>query len=624
MTNTPSSSISRRLRYILLFIAVPVCAFIWFQFSYPRFSNIDLSVSKAEAIRIATEHVQSKERVDLSSYHRSVIFDVSTDGDRYLQKSMGFDAEEKFIKEHQLDLFFWSFRFFKEGKKEEFRVVISSKTGEVVSYSHILEDTAFRESMSEDEAEKKARDFLIRQFNVNFDAWAFNAKTNIKFDNRTDYTFSWEKKNVDIRWSPDPKSGTGKLTTMVVVSGDDILAYNKQTISIPDEFYRYLDRAKESGRNLGLVSNIGSLFLLIGAIWVVMMRRNHLAMNRTKGFYTKLIVFLFILSVLSAFNNAQGYIYGYPTTQPFAPFFIRQAIYEVIERFLFYICFIIPCLAGELLRFEIFPKRPQMSMFHYVTTTFLSRDVTRIILLGYCFAVVMIGLQTSIFEFGYRYCDVWMEQSRLSRFSSAYFPFFGVLILAINASISEEALYRLFGVNFSIKFFRSVALGVLIPSIIWGLGHTGYNVFPFWFRGLEVTILGIFSALVYLRFGLIAVVVQHFVFDAFWAGAPYIFGKSPNSDFWMSLFVVGIPFMIAVIALIANRTVEAKSVRWQLNDAQRFNMEILKDFIRAKSQDKSFNAQALRAELIRYGWDIAVIDVAFQDLNIGFPEENRG
>ena len=149
-------------------------------------------------------------------------------------------------------------------------------------------------------------------------------------------------------------------------------------------------------------------------------------------------------------------------------------------------------------------------------------------------------------------------------------------------------------------------------------------MFPFWFRGLEVTILGIFSALVYLRFGLIAVVVQHFVFDAFWAGAPYIFGKSPNSDFWMSLFVVGIPFMIAVIALIANRSVEAKSVRWQLNDAQRFNMEILKDFIRAKSQDKSFNAQALRAELIRYGWDIAVIDVACQDLNIGFPEENRG
>ena len=94
---------------------------------------------------------------------------------------------------------------------------------------------------------------------------------------------------------------------------------------------------------------------------------------------------------------------------------------------------------------------------------------------------------------------------------------------------------------------------------------------------------------------------------------------------WLvSLFVVGIPFMIAVIALIANRTVEAKSVRWQLNDAQRFNMEILKDFIRAKSQDKSFNAQALRAELIRYGWDIAVIDVACQDLNIGFPEENRG
>lgn len=613
---------AHRLRYFLLLVAVPVSALIWFQFAYPRFSNIDLSVTRAQAVKIACDYVSSKERVDVNEYHRAVVFDVDVNGDRYLQKALGFEEEEKFIKEHRHDMFYWSLRFFKEGQKEEFRVIVSSKTGEIVSYNHILDDTADRPDTNEADAQIKARNFLIKQFNVNFDEWDFNSKNNTKHDHRTDYSFTWEKKNVYIHWSPEPKSGAGKLLATVTVTGDEVLAYSKQTFSIPEEFSRYVERMKESGRNLSLVSSIGSLLFVIGAIWVIMLRRNHLVMNRTKVFYIKVIGFLFVLSVLSALNNAEGYIISYPTTQPLVPFFIRQAIYEIIERFLFFVCFIIPCLAGELMRFEVFPRKPQLGFFHYVTSTFLSRDVARTIFLGYCFAVIMIGFQTTIFEFGYRYCEVWMEQSRLSRFSSAYFPFLGVLLIAVNASISEETLYRLFGVNFSIKFFRNMALGILVPSVIWGLGHTGYIVFPFWFRGLEVTLLGIFSVLVYLRFGIIAVVVQHYVFDAFWASAPYIFGKSANVDFWTSLLVVALPFIFAVIALIINRPVQNKNVQWKLNAAQRYNLEILKNFIEIKNHEKSFNADKLREELIHYGWDIAVIDVAFQELKIHFSAEN--
>ena len=261
-------------------------------------------------------------------------------------------------------------------------------------------------------------------------------------------------------------------------------------------------------------------------------------------------------------------------------------------------------------------------MFHYVTTTFFSRDVARTVFFGYCFAILMIGLQTGIFEFGYHYCDVWMEQGRLSRFSSAYFPFLGVLILGFNASVSEETFFRLFGVNFSFKIFRNTLFSILVPSIIWGLGHTGYIVFPFWFRGLEVTILGVFTTLVYLRFGLICVIVQHFLFDAFWASAPYVFGRSPNIDFWMSLFVLALPFIFASIAFIRNCVVQKTKVEWQLNKQQHYNLAILKGFIREQNHDPSFNADALRAQLIGNGWDVAVVDVAFDQLNLRLSVEN--
>lgn len=622
MSNDPLNRIPPWARTSVLVICVFLSAFFWLRLTYPRFSHINLSISRDQAFKIASDFVSAKNQISISSFKSATIFVVDNTGDRYLQKAIGFEAGEAFRAKHDYDLFFWSVRFFKEGQKEEFRVAISSSSGEVLSYNRLLEDSAPRSNMSASEAENMGRDFMIRQFGWDPKNWDFNATTDLKFDHRIEYTFTWEKRGIYIPWDPDSANGGGKLLCTVVVSGGEILAFSKQYFSIPDQFARYAERIKESGRNLSLISNIGSIFFIVGAIWFIVLRRNHLTMHSTKSFYIRVIAVLFLISIISALNSSQAYLYSYPTTQPFISFFARQTIYEVLERFFYFVCFIIPCLAGELLRFEVFPRKPKISMFHYVTSTFLSKDVARNIVIGYCFAVVMIGFQSLIFEFGYNFCDVWMERGRLSSFSSTYFPFLGVLVLAVNASISEETFYRLFGVNFSIKVFRNAALGILIPSLIWGFGHTGYIVFPFWFRGLEVSLLGIFISLVYLRYGLISVIVLHYVFDAFWASAPYVFGRSPNMDFWMSLCVMTLPFIWGMVAFIANRPENSRKVVWKLNTQQRFNLNILKAYIQEQASKDAFNPDDLRAQLIRVGWDIAVVDVAFQELNLTLSAEH--
>ena len=134
--------------------------------------------------------------------------------------------------------------------------------------------------------------------------------------------------------------------------------------------------------------------------------------------------------------------------------------------------------------------------------------------------------------------------------------------------------------------------------------------------------LGIFTALIYLRFGLICVVIQHFLFDAFWASAPYVFGKSPNIDFWMSLFVLALPFIFASIAFVLNQYVQAMKVEWRLSAQQKFNLEILKGFIEIRNRNHPFDANQLRSQLIHNGWDVAVIDVAFHQLNIPLSVEH--
>lgn len=600
---------------VLFSVLILLSIWLWYQFAYPRFTLIDLSINRAHALSIARNYLKSIASVDLDSYKEAVIFDVPTNTDLYLQKSMGLKNQERFMRQHNLELYFWTARFFKESQKEEYRLTVSSKTGEVISYWHVLDDAASRPPVEEQAAKEKALAFLQNVFHYDLKDWAFHEESRSKFDNRVEHKFKWEKKNVYVPWSSQEKGG-GKLLTTVTVSGNEILSFVKQTFLVPEQFDRYIEGQKESGRNLSLLGHVCSIALFMAAIWILQVRRNHLCMNATKFLYVYLSLLLFLLTIAASFNNAQDYLFSYPTTQSFLSYFLRQGIYELIDRFLFYGCFIIPSLSGELLRYENFPKKPWMSFFQNMSTSFLTRPVAKLIFLGYGFAIIMFGFQTLIFELGYRYCGVWVEQEHLSMYSTAYFPFFVILVVALSAGVTEETFYRLFGVNLVYNFTKNTFLAFLIPSVIWGLGHTGYLVFPFWFRGLEVTLLGIFTCFVYRSFGLLAVIVQHYLFDAFWGSSVYLFGKSTGIDFWMSIVILIFPAAFGLAAFLKNRSQDVPGVRWKLTKQQNYNLNILKGHIQLKQSRPGFQAEALRKELIDNGWDLAVIDEAFAQADI--------
>src|SRR5262249_31994863 len=112
------------------------------------------------------------------------------------------------------------------------------------------------------------------------------------------------------------------------------------------------------------------------------------------------------------------------------------------------------------------------------------------------------------------------------------------------------------------------------------------------------------------------VVIQHYLFDAFWGSSVYIFAKSTGINFWMSLMILVLPAVFAAAAFISNRPVRVGEVKWNLNKLQEYNLVIIKGFIESRQKDAGFNANALRQELITNGWDIAVVDVAFIQLKI--------
>ncbi|OGX26064.1 MAG: hypothetical protein A3D10_06550 [Omnitrophica WOR_2 bacterium RIFCSPHIGHO2_02_FULL_48_11] len=604
----------------LIFIVLALfSAFAWYQFSYPFFKTIDLTVDRTKALSIAKDYLKQRD-VDAPAFRTATAFVIDRRSDKYLQKTIGWEAEQKFLKEHNFELFFWRVRFFRENEKEEYLLSVSSKTGEVTGLRHVIEDTAKRSLLTRDAAHQKVLEFLQKTYHLDPQQYTLKDEFTKQYANRTDYSFTWQKNSVSIEWRGDGKKGVAKLLTGATISGEEILSFAKFNFEIPDEYDRSFEKKKSTGLNLLTFVRIVNTLLFAAAVFFLILRRNHLAMHRTKKFYIGIASVLFLVTLLSEFNHFEDILMSYDTTQPFRAFLGRHFVEAIWGIFFGTIGILMPSLAGETLRYEVFPNKKESSFLYYLQTSFLTRGVFRSIVLGYLVCVILIGLQTLAFEWGQRSIGLWVEKTWLTQFSSAYFPFLAAITLGLKASIFEEITFRLFALSWLTRVLRNTIPAVLIISLLWGYGHSGYLIFPMWFRGIEVACLGIFLSIVYLNFGIIPVIIGHYVFDVFWSSAGYLMGKTEPFYFYSSLFVIFLPLIWGGLAFFCNRSVRENTLRWTLNHHQKFNLEVLKTYLKNNTQKHNKSTEELRKEIISHGWDIAVVDQALEDLqNSGKP-----
>ncbi len=604
-----------RLKTWLVFLLAAILgALTWVHFNLPRFSFVDLSVNRQEALTIAKDFLRDFADADPDDYLEAVVFVTEENADRYLQMTLGIREQIRFLKEHDFDLFLWLVRFYRPNEKEEYRLTVSASNGEITSYHHIIPQSASRPVTERSEAQKKIAGYLAERFGIPFEKYFLKSEFSTIYDNRTDHSFSWQRKDVNIPWSGEPDAGTAKLITGGKIAGGEILAFAENNLEIPEKFNRSLDRDKQIGRVLSSVFRIFSLLLLVGAVFIVVSRRHHVAMHLVKRFVITLAAILFFLNIADSLNMFESVKFGFRTTTSIRSQLFQYAVNLLIESFYLSVAVLLPGLAGEALHFEQFPRKKRGAFLHHILSTFTSRDMGLRIGVGYLAAVIMLGVQSAIFAFGQRYLGVWTDYTWVTRLSTSYFPFLAAFILAFEASILEEMTYRLFGISLGKLLFRRTFIAVAAAAAIWGFGHTNYLIFPMWFRGVEVTLMGFFIAWLYLRFGLITVLCTHFLFDAFWMTIGLFLGDAPPFHMYSCLFVLLLPLIIAVLAWFRNCPEKEKPMRWHLNPHQIFNLGILKHYLKTKRDPDGVAEEALRQELQSHYWDRAVIDEAFKQL----------
>jgi len=600
-------------KWVIFIILAALSLAIWYKLSYPQFSFVNLKIDKKQATNIAESFLRSR-GIESSSYLRAVIFGVDSEADRYLQKTIG-SEEEKFIKTHDYDLFMWVVRFFRENEKEEYMIKISSKTGKIIGFNHLIEDTEKRDVIAKEKALKKAESFLKEIYNIDFKNYDFHSEKIKKYDNRIDYNFSWEKRGIYIPWEEIKDSGGAKLIISVIVSGNEIKAFHKEKLDIPEKFKRYIEKQTILG---GFVASFFVLIFLVLIAWSIFLvtnRRGELVMQRTWRTFVIFAIFIFCIKILDSANSFQNILFQYKTSSSLSHFFGLSFMGFFISYIFISLSIVMPGVAGESLRYEVYPSKKQNSLFHFVSSTFLSRSVSKSVIFGYLIFFILLGLQSVLFYFGQKHLGVWIEKIKFTSLSSAYIPFLGAFIIGCSASLIEETVFRIFAISWAKKYFKNTILALIVASVIWGFCHVGYPVYPVWFRGIEVSIIGLFYGFIFLKYGIIPLFISHYLFDVFWGVAAYILGDASAYLFYGSIFILIIPLIFALIAYLANKEETEKDIATALNTHQRYNLNILVTFIMERKKDRIPDGH-LKRELISHGWDRSLVELAFQHIHL--------
>lgn len=119
--------------------------------------------------------------------------------------------------------------------------------------------------------------------------------------------------------------------------------------------------------------------------------------------------------------------------------------------------------------------------------------------------------------------------------------------LAWVAAIMEEAVYRLFGGAIFKRMLRFNFLALLVPGIIWALGHTGYTIYPSYTRLIEVTVLAFIFGYTFLKYGLITAIFAHAILDSLLMSIALMVGDPTPTNIALGLFYIFLPVLIGYV-----------------------------------------------------------------------------
>jgi hypothetical protein len=491
-------------------------------------SSKDSMTAQNETVSIARQYLEAH-GFSLTGYSSSVHFSKESDSIGYLQKTFGMEKSDDLAK--KLPLKYWVVDFVKESQAEKFSVYVNPQ-GYVIAFLHHIPEEAAGADLKQDQALPLALAFLQRHADIDLSQYTLIKKWTIRREHRTDHTFVWEGTTQQL--------GEANLYMMVEVDGDVVNFYNRD-FDTPEAFKSALKQEKAYGDLL--VKTGGTLEQLLTFLAVIVFLGAYKKGDIPWKGALLLAVIMAGVSLVAGINGLPQLKAAAPSESPLYVFWTHTALDRMStalwlggRTFLF-------AVAGWALCRAVFTGKRHDGLTSY--RDWFSSDIAYASLMGYVFAFMGLGYMTIFYFVGENYFGVWSQTSNNSSDGpSVLFPFLQTFTSSFHAAVVEELIYRFFAIALLMKYLRVPWLALLIPSMIWAFSHSPIDV-PFYTRGIELTLEGFVYGYFFIRYGLIAVIVSHYVFDALLGGL----------SFWPMIIVVGVmgvPIVLVSLQKIRN------------------------------------------------------------------------
>ncbi|MCR2806240.1 CPBP family glutamic-type intramembrane protease [Paenibacillus soyae] len=148
--------------------------------------------------------------------------------------------------------------------------------------------------------------------------------------------------------------------------------------------------------------------------------------------------------------------------------------------------------------------------------------------LSYLFAAILLGLQPLIFLALGKLIGTWgASDVAMSPYNMSALWLMPVLAWA--AAISEEAVFRFFGIGLFRRWFRHTFAAAILPTLFWALGHVMYPFYPATTRLFELMVVGLIFSFIFVRYGFITAMFTHAIFNSVAVGSSlFLIGGTVN------------------------------------------------------------------------------------------------
>ena len=505
----------------------------YFYRAFPE-ASIDFRVTRDEAKAQAADFLAAR-GFDLAAYRHSAIFRYDNQTKTFLERELGLEGATQVIGD-PVQLWRWSNRWVRELEKEEFQATVTT-SGELVSFSHLIEEEAPGASLAEAEARRLAATFLTGELGHDLAALDFVEAQAQERPNRIDYTFNWKLRDFAV--------GEAHYRFYVRIQGDQIGGFGEY-LKIPEAWERDYAELRSRNETTGLVA--GTLLILTVLAMLVSFFSGVRARDirwKTAAIFGAIAA---ALTLLAQLNNLPLTSFSYDTTDTYGSFLTGQLLNSLFAAAAQGILIFFLTAAAEPLYRRYYANQIQIGG-QFTPAGLRTKRFLLGTILGLAMTPAFLAYQV-LFYITAEQFGAWSPADiPYSEMINTYIPWIMVLLIGFMPAVSEEFISRAFSIPFLHKYLKSRWAAVVIAGLIWGFAHANYPQQPFYIRGIEVGIGGIVVGYIFLRFGILAPLVWHYTIDALYTSL--ILFRSSNSYFIVSAALsAGLMLLPLAVALV--------------------------------------------------------------------------